>query len=88
MIFILFYYFLEAQCPVLNLVCLYRFRRKRDKLVESAVAARIPTMWGPFNAYCFKSVLDGIEHIAMVKVRNVFHWDFGDLLGLCSFFLL
>lgn len=26
-------------------------------------------MWGPFTAYCYKSILDGIEHIAMVKVR-------------------
>ncbi|KAF7143305.1 hypothetical protein RHSIM_Rhsim05G0103300 [Rhododendron simsii] len=43
------------------------YRRKRDKLVERSSAARIPTMWGPFTAYCYKSVLDGIEHIAMVK---------------------
>lgn len=38
-------------------------------LVERASAARIPTTWGPFVAYCYRSVLDGIEHIAMVKVR-------------------
>ncbi|KAJ8557476.1 hypothetical protein K7X08_003101 [Anisodus acutangulus] len=44
-----------------------RYRRKREKLVELAAATPIPTMWGPFKAYCFKSVLDGIEHIAMVK---------------------
>lgn len=25
-------------------------------------------MWGPFTAYCYRSILDGIEHIAMVKV--------------------
>ncbi|KAL6222877.1 hypothetical protein ACLB2K_006267 [Fragaria x ananassa] len=39
----------------------------RDKLVERAGDARIPTMWGPFEAYCYRSMLDGIEHIAMVK---------------------
>ena len=50
-----------------------RYRRKRDKLVEHSSAARIPTMWGPFTAYCYRSVLDGIEHIAMVKVSNIFN---------------
>lgn len=39
--------------------------------MELAAAAPIPTTWGPFKAYCFKSVLDGIEHIAMVKVSKV-----------------
>lgn len=48
-----------------------RYRRKREKLVELAAAAPIPTTWGPFKAYCFKSILDGIEHIAMVKVSKV-----------------
>lgn len=27
-------------------------------------------MWGPFTAYCYRSILDGIEHIAMVKVST------------------
>ena len=36
--------------------------------MDRASAARIPTMWGPFTAYCYRSLLDGIEHIAMVKV--------------------
>jgi len=48
--------------------CYCRYRRKRDQLVERSSAARIPTMWGPFTSYCYKSLLDGIEHIAMVKV--------------------
>ncbi|MBA0599562.1 hypothetical protein Gorai_005773 [Gossypium raimondii] len=44
------------------------YRRKRERLVELAAAALIPTMWGPFKAYCYRSLLDGIEHTAMVKV--------------------
>jgi len=47
-----------------------RYRRKRDKLVEPAGSAVIPTMWGPFTANCYRSLLDGIEHITMVKVSN------------------
>ncbi|KAL2347470.1 hypothetical protein Fmac_001470 [Flemingia macrophylla] len=46
---------------------LIRYRRKRDKLVDRSSAARIPTMWGPFTVYGYRSILDGIEHIAMVK---------------------
>lgn len=43
--------------------------------MEHASAARIPTMWGPFTAHCYRSILDGIEHIAMVKVSNVQYFD-------------
>lgn len=57
----------EHDLKIVSIADLIRFRRKRDKLVELAGSAPIPTMWGPFAAYCFKSVLDGTEHIAMVK---------------------
>ncbi|GAB2302305.1 Bifunctional riboflavin biosynthesis protein RIBA 1, chloroplastic [Dionaea muscipula] len=52
---------------IISIADLIRYRRKRDKLIERASAARIPTMWGPFTAYCYRSILDGMEHIAMVK---------------------
>ncbi|XAR53033.1 GTP cyclohydrolase II [Bertholletia excelsa] len=52
---------------IISIADLVRYRRKRDKLVECSSAARIPTKWGPFTAYCYRSVIDGIEHIAMVK---------------------
>ncbi|XP_057970570.1 bifunctional riboflavin biosynthesis protein RIBA 1, chloroplastic-like isoform X2 [Malania oleifera] len=60
--------FAEAnKLKIISIADLIRYRRKREKLVARAAAAPIPTMWGPFKAYCFKSQLDGIEHIAMVK---------------------
>ncbi|XP_030473764.1 bifunctional riboflavin biosynthesis protein RIBA 1, chloroplastic-like isoform X2 [Syzygium oleosum] len=52
---------------IVSIADLIRYRRKRDKLVERAAAARLPTMWGPFTAHCYRSILDGNEHIAMVK---------------------
>ncbi|CAI9287039.1 unnamed protein product [Lactuca saligna] len=52
---------------LISIADLIRYRRKTDKLVERASAARIPTTWGPFVAYCYRSILDGMEHIAMVK---------------------
>ncbi|KAK4340040.1 hypothetical protein RND71_041502 [Anisodus tanguticus] len=57
----------EHNLKIISVADLIRYRRKRDQLVEHASAARIPTMWGPFTAHCFKSIIDGIEHIAMVK---------------------
>ncbi|XP_054792264.1 bifunctional riboflavin biosynthesis protein RIBA 1, chloroplastic-like isoform X1 [Prosopis cineraria] len=52
---------------IISIADLIRYRRKIDKLVDRVSVARIPTMWGPFSAYCYRSLLDGIEHIAMVK---------------------
>ncbi|KAK4840495.1 hypothetical protein QYF36_010252 [Acer negundo] len=52
---------------IVSIADLIRYRRKRDRLVELAATAPIPTMWGPFKSYCYRSILDGIEHIAMVK---------------------
>ncbi|EYU18449.1 hypothetical protein ABFS82_02G056900 [Erythranthe guttata] len=57
----------QENLKVVSIADLIRYRRKRDRLVEHASAARIPTMWGPFTAHCYRSILDGIEHIAMVK---------------------
>ena len=59
---------MKAAIAQMNFFLIDRYRRKRDRLVELAAAAPIPTMWGPFKAYCYRSLLDGIEHIAMVKV--------------------
>ncbi|KAI8536328.1 hypothetical protein RHMOL_Rhmol10G0248600 [Rhododendron molle] len=52
---------------IISIADLIRYRRKRDKLVEKAADAPMPTMWGPFKSYCYRSLLDGIEHIAMVN---------------------
>ncbi|KAF7834449.1 bifunctional riboflavin biosynthesis protein RIBA 1, chloroplastic-like isoform X1 [Senna tora] len=57
----------EHNLKIISIADLIRYRRKRDKLVECASAALIPTVWGPFRAYCYRSCLDGTEHIAMVK---------------------
>ncbi|PIM98817.1 Bifunctional GTP cyclohydrolase II/3,4-dihydroxy-2butanone-4-phosphate synthase [Handroanthus impetiginosus] len=57
----------QENLKIVSIADLIRYRRKRDRLVEHASAARIPTMWGPFTAHCYRSILDGIEHIAMVK---------------------
>lgn len=57
----------KENLKIISIADLIRYRRKKTKLVERSSAARIPTMWGPFTAYCYRSLLDGMEHIAMVK---------------------
>ena len=51
-------------CLISDLV---RYRRARETLVERTAAARLPTEYGDFTAYSYKSSVDGIEHVAFVK---------------------
>ncbi|KAG7534861.1 GTP cyclohydrolase II [Arabidopsis thaliana x Arabidopsis arenosa] len=57
----------EHDIPIVSLTDLIRYRRKRDKLVERITVSRLPTKWGLFQAYCYRSKLDGTENIALVK---------------------
>ncbi|XP_038706921.1 monofunctional riboflavin biosynthesis protein RIBA 3, chloroplastic isoform X2 [Tripterygium wilfordii] len=58
---------LEHRIPIVTITDLIRYRRKREKLVERTVISRLPTKWGKFQAYCYRSKLDGTEHVALVK---------------------
>ncbi|PPS09783.1 hypothetical protein GOBAR_AA10879 [Gossypium barbadense] len=52
---------------IASLPFIRKYRRKREKLVERTAISRLPTKWGLFQAYCYRSKLDGTEHIAIVK---------------------
>jgi 3,4-dihydroxy 2-butanone 4-phosphate synthase/GTP cyclohydrolase II len=56
----------EHRLPMISIADLVRYRRHREKLVERVAAARIPTEFGEFTAYGFRSLLDGQEHVAFV----------------------
>ncbi|KAJ4725887.1 Bifunctional riboflavin biosynthesis protein RIBA 1, chloroplastic [Melia azedarach] len=58
---------LEHSIPIVSITDLIRYRRKREKLVERTAISRLPTKWGLFQAYCYRSKLDGTEHVAIVK---------------------
>jgi 3,4-dihydroxy 2-butanone 4-phosphate synthase/GTP cyclohydrolase II len=45
---------------------LVRYRRATENLVRREAAGRVPTGHGEFTAVCFRSVTDGIEHVAFV----------------------
>ena len=46
---------------------LIKYRRQNEKLVRRIAEARIPTPWGDFTSYVYESVLDGEQHVAMVR---------------------
>jgi 3,4-dihydroxy 2-butanone 4-phosphate synthase / GTP cyclohydrolase II len=52
---------------MISIADLIRYRRQNEKLVRRIAEARIPTRWGDFTCYAYESVLDGEQHIAMVK---------------------
>lgn len=61
-----------------------RYRGKREKLVERTAVSRLPTKWGLFQAYGYRSKLDGTEHVAIVKVI-MFQQDEFDSFGMLVF---
>lgn len=53
--------------PLISVEQIIRHRRRTEKLVTAVSHARIPTYFGEFKAVVYKSHLDGIEHLAMIK---------------------
>ena len=52
---------------LISIADLIRYRRQREKLVRRVAEARIPTRWGDFTAYAYESILDGEQHLALVR---------------------
>lgn len=57
----------EHDLVVITIADLIAYRRRFEKQVVRVAEARIPTAHGPFVAVGYDSLLDGIEHIAMVR---------------------
>jgi 3,4-dihydroxy 2-butanone 4-phosphate synthase/GTP cyclohydrolase II len=52
---------------LITIADLVRYRRQGEKLVRRIAEARIPTEWGDFTCYAYESLLDGEQHLAMVR---------------------
>lgn len=52
---------------MITIADLIRYRRRTEKLVRRFAEARIPTKHGDFSCYAYESLLDGEQHLAMVK---------------------
>jgi 3,4-dihydroxy 2-butanone 4-phosphate synthase/GTP cyclohydrolase II len=57
----------EHGLVLISVADLIRYRREREKLVRQVSEARIPTPYGEFAAHVYASLLDGEEHLALVK---------------------
>ena len=53
--------------PIVSIADLISYRRHRERFVKRIAEARIPTEYGDFTAVGYESMLDGTQHIALVK---------------------
>jgi 3,4-dihydroxy 2-butanone 4-phosphate synthase/GTP cyclohydrolase II len=51
-------------CTIADLI---HYRRTREKLVERVEVVKMPTAYGDFDLYLYRSNLDGQHHLALVK---------------------
>jgi 3,4-dihydroxy 2-butanone 4-phosphate synthase/GTP cyclohydrolase II len=52
--------------PFLHIADLVRARRATTQLVTRSARAQLPLDAGPFAVHCYTSMLDGVEHLALV----------------------
>ena len=52
---------------MISIAQLIKHRRQTEKLVRRVAESRLPTNWGDFTCYVYESLIDGEQHIAMVK---------------------
>ena len=52
---------------MITIAQLIKYRRQNEKLIRRIAEARIPTPTGDFTCYVYESLLDGEQHVAMVK---------------------
>ncbi len=57
----------EHDLPMISIAELIRYRRQNEKLVKRVAEARIPTEWGDFTCYVYESLMNGDQHVAMVR---------------------
>ncbi|MBU3665355.1 MAG: bifunctional 3,4-dihydroxy-2-butanone-4-phosphate synthase/GTP cyclohydrolase II [Chthoniobacterales bacterium] len=51
-------------CSIRDLIA---YRRRREKLVEREQCVRLPTDFGDFDLYLYRSLTDGAHHLALVR---------------------
>ena len=54
---------------MVTIKALIEYRMQRETFVRRMASARLPTMFGDFEAVAFENEVDGITHIALVKGR-------------------
>ncbi|MDQ1515262.1 MAG: 3,4-dihydroxy 2-butanone 4-phosphate synthase / cyclohydrolase [Actinomycetota bacterium] len=57
----------EHDLTVITIDELIDYRRRREQLVLPRSSATLPTPYGPFTVHAYESLLDGVEHMALVR---------------------
>jgi 3,4-dihydroxy 2-butanone 4-phosphate synthase/GTP cyclohydrolase II len=52
---------------IITIADLIQYRRRNEKLILRADVTKLPTQFGDFTAIAYESLLDGKEHLALVK---------------------
>lgn len=57
----------KHKLKICSIEALIKFRRAKERLVERVEAVQMPTEFGDFQLYLYRSTLDGQHHLALVK---------------------
>ncbi|MDQ0352923.1 3,4-dihydroxy 2-butanone 4-phosphate synthase/GTP cyclohydrolase II [Alkalibacillus filiformis] len=57
----------EHDLKLITIEELIKYRRMHEKLVDRAVEINLPTSFGDFRAIAYTNIIDGREHVALVK---------------------
>jgi len=57
----------ENDIKIITIADLIQYRRRKEKLVLRVADTKLPTEYGEFTAVAYESLLDGKEHLALVK---------------------
>lgn len=63
----LFEFARQHRLPIVTIDDLVLWRKQHEPIVEHVSKTRLPTRHGEFTAHVFRSLLDGVEHIALVR---------------------
>jgi len=59
----------KHQLKMVTVKALIEYRMRRETFVRRMASARLPTLFGEFEAVVFENEMDGITHMALVKGR-------------------
>jgi len=57
----------EHKLKMMSIATLIQYRRRFENLIEFAQEVNLPTAFGDFKLRLYKSIPDGIEHLALIK---------------------
>lgn len=60
----------EHNLKIVTIVDLIAYRKKTEKLVKRVASANLPTRFGKFKIIGYKNILNGDEHVCLVKGDN------------------